>query len=453
LDVDSTWATLAVLLGALLIYTVIAVADAALETISHTRLRLLAERNVSGASHALQLLDDRPRLHMSLSLLRLLLLVSITAAVLTLSQQTGGSPFVAAIAVWAMMILLWIGAAAIGARGYLRIAPALAPLLRVLVLLISPLRALIQGLQQRVVGTSREDEELLRLTEEERRALMSMVGDHEGELPEEGREMIYSIVALGQTTVREVMVPRPDVVALRSDSTLQEALDTVIQEGHSRIPVYEENIDNIVGILYAKDLIGYLRDNRTDVPLRDMLRPAIYVPSSKMADELLHDLQRRRVHLAIVFDEYGGTAGLVTIEDLLEEIVGEIQDEYDEEEAAFDPLNEYEAAVSGRFDIDDLNREMGLDLPTDENDTVGGLVYSALGRVPLLHDEVRLDEEGVTFRVTAMAGRRILKVRVKTDQPTLEEQLDDVIVDGSAEELPPPSRGGAGMSASRMLFW
>ncbi|MDQ4075105.1 MAG: hemolysin family protein [Chloroflexota bacterium] len=451
MDVDSIWATLATLLGALLVYLIVGVAEAALATISRTRLRLLSEEGRSGADSGLHLLEDPDRLRESVSLLRLILVVVIVAAAVLIAQGIGGSVVVTLVGAWAGVMLLQALAGAIGMHWYHSLAPTLAPLMIVLALFVAPLRVVLGWFQRRFAGAPVEDEETLRLSEEERRVLASVVGDEEAIIPEEGREMIHSIVTLGQTTVREVMVPRPDLVALRSDCSLVDALDTVIKEGHSRVPVYEENVDNIIGILYAKDLLGYFKDGRTDVPIRDMLRPALFVPSSRMADELLQDLQRRRVHLAVVFDEYGGTAGLVTIEDILEEIVGEIQDEYDEEEEAFYQINEYEAMVSGRLDIDDLNHEMGLNLPTDENDTVGGLIYSALGRVPLLHDEVRMEEAGVTFRVVGMAGRRILKVHILVDRPPSDEAQDEPL-EGEAR-TDTPSSSGAEVGASHLLFF
>ncbi len=160
--------------------------------------------------------------------------------------------------------------------------------------------------------------------------------------------MIASIFEFGETLVREVMVPRIDVLAVPVDTPMLEALDVILKAGHSRIPVYRETIDNVVGILYAKDLLRYLRDGRTDVPLSKILRPAYFIPESKKVDELLQELQQRKVHMAVVVDEYGGTAGIVTIEDLLEEIVGEIQDEYDAEEPTIEPISEHEYLFDAR---------------------------------------------------------------------------------------------------------
>jgi putative hemolysin len=211
-----------------------------------------------------------------------------------------------------------------------------------------------------------------------------------------------------------VMVPRVSIAGLPVGATIEEAVDAIVNDGHSRIPVYEDSIDAIVGILYAKDLLPYLKPDAAERPsLRTLLRPPVLVPESMTIDDLLHELQRRKVHLAIVLDEYGGTAGLVTIEDLLEEIVGEIQDEYDVEEPMVVRLSDHEARVDGRADIDELQElfDVTLDLEDEEEyDTVGGLIYHRVGGVPSPGDRVEL--EGITLTVETTDGRRVGKVLV-----------------------------------------
>jgi CBS domain containing-hemolysin-like protein len=204
------------------------------------------------------------------------------------------------------------------------------------------------------------------------------------------------------------------MVTLPVTASFEEATETIIAEGHSRIPVYEETIDQIVGILYAKDLLPFLKQGSPDTAaLRTLLRTPVLVPESMTVDDLLHELQRRKVHLAIVLDEYGGTAGLVTIEDLLEEIVGEIQDEYDVEEPLIVKLSDDEARVDGRADVDELSElfDTTLDLEDEaEYDTVGGLIYHRIGGVPKPGDEVKVD--GLTLTVESTDGRRVGKVLV-----------------------------------------
>ena len=241
--------------------------------------------------------------------------------------------------------------------------------------------------------------------------------------------MIHAVIELGEKRVHEVMVPRIAMVTLPVTATFEEAIDTIIEQGHSRIPVYENTIDEILGILYAKDLLPLLKDGAPQPPpLRSLLRTPVFVPESMTVDDLLHELQRRKVHLAIVLDEYGGTAGLVTIEDLIEEIVGEIQDEYDEEEPLIVRLSEDEARVDGRADVDDLSELFDTSIALedeDEYDTVGGLVYHRIGGVPKPGDEVTVD--GLRLTVETTDGRRvgkILVVRERTDEDQPPDEAD-----------------------------
>jgi putative hemolysin len=222
--------------------------------------------------------------------------------------------------------------------------------------------------------------------------------------------MITGILQLDRTLTREIMVPRIDVIALDVQSSLRDALDVVIAGAHSRVPVYEDSIDHVIGLLYAKDLLKMLRDGATQVALRSLLRPAYFVPESKRLDELLQELQRTKVHMVIVVDEYGGTAGIVTIEDVLEEIVGEIQDEYDTgEEPLIERVSEREGILDARVTIAEANEALALDLP-DDSDTLGGLVYQHLEKMPKLNDQVHV--ANVTITVLDVVGRRIKKVRV-----------------------------------------
>jgi putative hemolysin len=252
-------------------------------------------------------------------------------------------------------------------------------------------------------------------------------GGEEGILEAEEEQMINAVIELGSRRLHEVMIPRTDIVSLPASATLAEAVDTIVEEGHSRIPVYEESIDEVLGILYAKDLLRILQlplDERPD--MRTILRPPVYVPESMSIDDLLHEFQRRKVHLAIVLDEYGGTAGLATIEDLLEEIVGEIQDEYDTEEPMVVRLSDDEARIDGRADVGDLAETFGIEIDLedeDEYDTVGGLVFHRLGEVPQPGDEIEVD--GLTLTVESVDGRRVDKVLVVRRRPGRETPAED----------------------------
>lgn len=242
--------------------------------------------------------------------------------------------------------------------------------------------------------------------------LLARMEEANGTLEEGEREMIHSIFEFRETLVREIMVPRVDVVAVRHDAPLMEIVDLVLEEGHSRIPVYRETIDHIVGVVYVKDLFRYLRDGRTHVTAADVMRPAYYVPETKKVDELFQEMRQKKVHLAIVVDEYGGTAGLVTIEDVLEEIVGEIRDEYDtEEREPIVVLEDGAALVDARMHLEEVNERLGLDLPVGEVDTLGGFVYSRMGHVPQQGERITYD--GVVIQVEELDGQRIARLRVE----------------------------------------
>lgn len=241
-------------------------------------------------------------------------------------------------------------------------------------------------------------------------------GSQQGVLEAEEEQMISAVMSLSDSKLHEVMVPRIDIVAIDQDATFDEAVALVLTEGHSRTPLYKESVDHIVGILYAKDLLRIIAAGGPRPRLRDIMRPALFVPESQAVDDLLNELQRRRVHMAIVLDEYGGTAGLVTIEDLLEEIVGEIQDEFDEEEPMKVIVHEGEAILDGRADIDEMGElvDPAIELEDDEEyDTVGGFVYHRIGRVPVVGDTVAVDP--FTITVIKVIGRRVGKVRVTWD--------------------------------------
>ena len=246
------------------------------------------------------------------------------------------------------------------------------------------------------------------VTEDEIRHLID-VAEEEEEIEDEERELIHSIFEFGDTVVREVMVPRTDMVAIRADASLEEALETIVKAGYSRIPIYEGDTDNIVGVLYAKDLLRRSAHERGD-NVQTLGRPPLFVPEQKKVAELLREMQQQRVHMAIVVDEYGGTAGLVTIEDLIEEIVGEIVDEYDQEEPLVEPIDEDTMRVDAKMPIDEVNELLGVELPHEEWDTVGGLVFGLTGRVPAVGELVRYDS--IEFRTERVTGRRIQKVLI-----------------------------------------
>lgn len=251
-------------------------------------------------------------------------------------------------------------------------------------------------------------------------------GQTQGKLEQEERKMIYSIFQLGDTLAREIMVPRIDVVALDMNSSIHEVVEAVSKSGHSRLPVYNEVIDNITGILYAKDLLNVMEYTKASQPftIAALVRPATFIPEAKKVDELLSEMQAQRVHMAIVIDEYGGMAGLVTLEDIVEEIVGEIRDEFDQsEENQCLMINDDEYLFQARIDLDDFNEVTGTRLTKDVADTLGGWLYGEIGRVPAGGEKIMVD--GWQLTVENISGRRIRQVRaVKLDKQLQDETLE-----------------------------
>ena len=312
----------------------------------------------------------------------------------------------------------------------------LTPLLRVLQLLLYPLTLFVAQISARVNQRGQmRGEEGNGLHDEALRMLMNTNGDSE-DIEENEREMIVSILEMNETVVREVMVPRIDMVAMEVETTFREALDTIIEAGHSRIPVYEEHIDQIIGFLYAKDMLRCFRDGMIDVPLRELLRPPYFIPASKKVDALFQEMQKHRVHIAAVVDEYGGTAGLVTIEDIIEEIVGDIQDEYDVEEDTYvQVIGPDTYLLNSRLDIYSLSKLLDIETDTETADTLGGLLFSLMEHVPEQGEGV--EYQGWRFTVLSLDGRRIEQVR--TERITLQRRDDRVVNDHPAREPSSPS--------------
>lgn len=265
----------------------------------------------------------------------------------------------------------------------------------------------------RLVGIRRK------VTEEEIQELIE-AGEIEGVVNEDESEMIRAIFALGNTVVREIMVPRTEMASIEVNSGVMDTLDAIIACGHSRIPVFEGTIDNIVGLLYAKDLLKCWGMEESDVKIADLLRQPYFIPETKNLEELLQEFKKKRVHLAIVIDEYGGTSGLVTIEDLLEQIVGDIQDEYDMEEDLFSTNPDGTISADGRLPVEELEKHFSITVERDNFDTLGGLVFHLAGTIPAEGDVI----EGEGLRITVLEAdqrrlKRVLVSRIETEQEQL----------------------------------
>ncbi|NWF67881.1 MAG: HlyC/CorC family transporter [Chloroflexi bacterium] len=421
------------LLWLIALHATIALAYAALTNARRTTLREQAETGNRRARLAADLVEsDSSRLHITYQISTFLLNFSIAVvATIYVAQpwitgaNTPGLVYAAVLLPAACLgfILGELVPAAVGQAHAERLALLAVYPMRLLIFVLGPVVVLLIAMSRIISAVFQSEQAVNSITEEE---ILTMVdaGQKGGTIESEEKEMIYSVLQLDQTVVREVMVPRIDIIALEVNTPVKEALGTFIKSGFSRIPVFEDSIDNIKGLLYAKDLLSVWRrgDSSENTRIQDLLRPAYFVPETKKAGVLLKELQNQNIHMAMVVDEYGGTAGLVTIENLIEEIIGDIRDEYDiNEEAEYVQHGPDEFTADASMDIDDFNELLDSELPTEENDTLGGFIYSHLGRVPRAGDTI--EHSNLLLRVELVEGRRIRKVRVKR---RLEQQTPSV---------------------------
>jgi putative hemolysin len=394
-------------------------AEAAVASANPFRVKRLARDEVAGAARVDSILE-REEWHLSALLIvknAALIVAACLTTILGLSYVPQWGTVVAIVSLTLLVLFLCrLIPRAWAMRDPEGVAVMLARPIEWLTLVLYPFVRVFRALTESLIGEAGGTEASKDAADMEAELRLFMdAGEEEGYIEEDERQMIASICEFDATLVREIMVPRIDIIALEVGASIEEALDVIVETGYSRIPVYEGAIENIIGILNAKDLLSHLRDNDTPQPgLRELLRPAHFVPETNKVGEVLEELQGERIQMAIVVDEYGGTAGLVTVEDALEEIVGEIEDEYDTAEPFCEMVSEKEAIFNARMDLDDVNRLMRTNLPTEDTDTLGGLIYSKLGRIPKVGDAVALD--GVKITVLSLMGHRIKKVRVVRDE-------------------------------------
>lgn len=414
----SDWIRLAIAFAAVLVVAFSTAVLVGFSASSRTRLSELATRDGAHVRNVDNLLT---RSHLLQSAMITLDTAAAAVAVVMVTVEWFGRVSArteAAIIVACVMVILIFGRAvprAIAHRLPEQIALALARFARVVVLVLTPVTALLDLIARVVIRLLRipsatatttfaTEEELIQLVREE-------AGDNR--IEEEEVDLVNSIFRFTDTVVREIMVPRVDMVGVPRDATVAQAVAAAREGGHSRLPVYEESLDRIVGVVYAKDLLQFVGRANTNAPIFALMRQPLYVPETKGVPELLRELQSRRIHLAIAVDEYGGTAGLVTIEDILEEIVGEIQDEYDSEPPLAQALPDGAYSVSARLTASDVVRLMGTEWPNqdEEREPVAGIMYDRLGHIPVVGEDVRV--AGLRFIVTEMDNQRIEKVRVE----------------------------------------
>jgi len=390
---------------------VLAVAETALTHLGRARAARLAEHGDPRASELTRLLEHRERvLNPILLVLLACHLAAATIVAVLAADRWGPAGVIASLVVETILVfvlaeavpktyaLLATERAAVRVTPLVRAIAFLAPLRWAARLLVGAANVIIPG-PGRAEGPTVSEDDLL--------ALAGVAVD-DAAIADEERQLIENTIEFGDTIVREVMVPRPDMVTVASDFRVGDVMEIIILNGFSRIPVTSESIDDITGIVYAKDLMRAERDGRADASVNDFLRPAKFMPETKKVASLLREMQSDRFHLAIVVDEYGGTAGLVTLEDLIEELVGEIVDEYDVEEEQLEELPSGELSVNARMNIDDLNDMLDGELPEGDWDSVGGLLIGLLGHVPVEGEIAEVD--GVRLRAEKVTGRRIGRI-------------------------------------------
>ncbi|MEK7874153.1 MAG: hemolysin family protein [Chloroflexota bacterium] len=405
------------LLGILFCLGLLGLVSAALQSMEHLRperLERLRRHKTWPAGLVVRLSDDRPRAWAAGSTVRTVALVGMTA--LTIALALRWAPGAGWVSIPALLLTITLSLAvaawarAIAVRSPNRTALAIAPAFTALLWLCRPLAGLLLDAPLAIVS---------RATPPDAQAGQSTAPTPASREKENYKQrMIRAVTRLADTSVREIMVPRVDIVAISTEAPLQQAVDLIIEEGYSRIPLYEDEPDHFVGVLHAKDLLPHITGHpgrgeaasTTPRRLRDIARKPYFVPETKRVDELLREMQDKRVQLAIVVDEYGGTAGLVTVEDLVEEIVGDIEDEFDVAEQQVVRISEAEAVMDGRVSVDGLERLFGVHVPSEGFDTVGGYVGHLLGRVPAVGDRVTTDD--LRLDVLSTVGRRVKRVRV-----------------------------------------
>jgi len=423
------WVSVLAILLLLIISAVVAIAETAFLRMNRIRALAWEEEGRKGASRLVRMLE-RPERTINVVKLVALAAQTIAAQLIGVLSTKFLGPWGLLVGMTVNVVGFFVLAEAVPSTYAVqqtdRAATRVAPLLWVLTE-FAPLRLVARGLigLSNVIVKGQGLKQGPFVTEADIRA-MADVAAGEKVIEREERELIHSIFEFGDTIVREVMVPRPDMVSVEADATVDDAMRIAIEAGKSRLPAYDDSTDNIVGIVFLKDLVARRAVGEGSGPVRASLRLAMFVPESKRVAELLREMQQQKFHMAIVVDEYGGTAGVVTMEDLLEEIVGEITDEYDVEEPQVEHLAGGALRVPGRTPIDDVNEALRVHLPDEEWDTAGGLMLSILGHVP--EEGERVTFSGLEFCSEQMEGHRIISVLIRP--LALEDAEDD---DGSSD--------------------
>jgi CBS domain containing-hemolysin-like protein len=425
---DGDWLEFVLIVVLIGFVAVLGASEVAITRVNRVRAYRFVEEGRRGAGSLLRIAENpAPYLNVVL-LLTLLSTIGGTTMATTLAVRSLGGPgeWVATIA---MTVLLFVFADVTPKTFAImqtdRVALRLAPLIVTLRRLVGPVAtALVRFANVVMPGKGLPQGPFI--TEAEIRQLAEVASEEE-QIEEGEVQLIHSIFEFGDTIVREVMVPRPDIVAIEADRPLRDVQALVLQHGYSRLPVYDDDLDNVVGFIYAKDVLKALHQGKQDMPLREVCRPAHFVPESKKAADLLREMQREKFHVALVTDEYGSVVGLVTLEDLLEELVGEIEDEFDRAEPDIAQVADNVYRVDGKVAIDEVNDLFDVELPDEEWDTVGGLMLGLLGSIPKEGEEVSF--QGLVFKAERVDGRRISKVLITRREPEQQPQTAEATVE------------------------
>ena len=431
MDTDGSITQLIFLAVLIFLSALFSSAETAFLSTNKIRLRNLQEEGEKKADLVLFMLDNQNKLISALLVGNNIVNIGSSALATKMATEAFGNAGVG-IATGIMTLLVLVfgevipkNLAAAHAETW---AMFIAPFIRLVSFVLTPVVFLLTKLSDFVVHFSKsDDEEDPTITEDEFKILVN-VGQEEGGLDESESEMINSIFEFDETVVKAIMVPRIDIVAVDVEDSINEALRIIVDGGHSRIPAYEESIDNIVGILYAKDIFAHLDADFDTMKVKELLRPAYYIPETKKVSDLLNELRLKKVHMAIILDEYGGTNGLVTIEDLIEEIIGDIQDEYDVEDDLIVMHGEDHLVADARAPIGDVEDAFDVELDEEiledsEADTIGGLAFEHLGGIPAVGDEVTVGR--FLIRIVDVSGRRISKVEILLLPPEEKETDED----------------------------
>ena len=408
------WVQIVVILVLITFVALMAGSETAITRMNRVRAYRLQEEGRRGAPSLVKIAENpAPYLNVVL-LLTLLAQIGGTTIATSLAVRLlhGAGEIVATI----VMTLLLFVFAEVTPKTYAiqqtdRVALRLAPLLYTLGRALGPpARALLKIANVIMPGKGLPQGPYI--TEQELRALADVASD-EQQIEKGESQLIHSIFEFGDTIAREVMVPRPDIIAIEASKDLREVQELMLRHGFSRVPVYRQDLDNIVGVVHAKDVLRVIYQGRTDAPLHDVVRKAHFVPEQKKVAELLRQMQQEKFHITLVTDEYGSVAGLVTLEDLLEELVGEITDEYDRDELHVERVNDHEFRVNGSVPISEINELLDVELPDEEWDTVAGLMLGLLGKIPAQGEEVRY--QNLTFVAERVQRRRIAQVLIRRE--------------------------------------